>query len=296
MSSIGSGLNFYSMDDVQRWAFANLLESDLRSAPRGVPTRELLGQSFTLVNPRARMINAPARRWSLPLALGEFCWHVSASNDVEVLAYYAPRWREFTEDGRTVRGSCYGKRIFGHEVCGSSVWDSLLVLLHEDPASRRAVIDLSRNGQLNSEAVDVSCTSTLQFFIRNGLVHLIVQMRSNDAVWGLPYDVFLFTMIQEMLAVTLGLEMGSYVHGVGSLHLYDRHVELAHRVLAEPLQPVREMQKMGPASGLAKFLIAERAIRSGGKVPPLSAYWEELAEALRTFSTVARGRPPAVPT
>ena len=167
MISFGSGPAFVSMDAVQRWAFERLLESELHSAPRGVPTRELLGQSFTLTNPRARMITAPARRWSLPLAIGEFCWHASASNDVDALAYYAPRWRAFTEDGRTVHGSCYGQRIFGHDRGGRSRWDLLLSLLRKDPASRRAVIDLSGEDQLSSIAVDVSCTSTFQVLIRN---------------------------------------------------------------------------------------------------------------------------------
>lgn len=288
MNAIGSGPAFDSLDAIQRWAFVRLLQSDLRSAPRGLPTHELLGQSFSLTRPRARMVLSPARRWRLPLAIGEFCWHAAASDEVDALAYYAPRWRAFAEDGQTIRGSCYGQRIFGRAADGRSRWDALLRLLREDPASRRAVIDLSGGSPCDAEAVDVSCMSTMQALVRNGSLHLIVQMRSNDAVWGLPYDVFLFTMIQELLARTLGLELGAYVHGAGSLHLYERHLDLARRVLREPPPDRHEMPVMQPVEALPAFLAAEQAIRSGGHVPVLPPYWDALATPLRDFAVLSR--------
>jgi thymidylate synthase len=288
MTAFGNGPTFESIDAVQQWAFRRLLDSDLRSAPRGLATRELVAHSFTLAKPRARIVVSPARRWSLPLAIGEFCWHASASTDVDALAYYAPRWRGFTDDGHTVRGSCYGRRIFGRDQSGANRWEAILSLLRADPASRRALIDLSGDGRLTPNALDVSCTSTFQVLIRNGAVHVIVQMRSNDAVWGLPYDVFLFTMLQELLAQTLDLELGYYMHGVGSLHLYERHVALAQRVLEERLSSPVEMAPMAPVSDLVSFLRAERAIRTDGDVPPLSPYWQDLAAPLIDFARFSR--------
>ena len=248
MITFGNGPQFESIDEIQRWTFEHLLREGLPTAPRGMPTKELLGQTVTLTNPRARVVLAAARRWSFPLAIGEFCWHASASDDVDTLAYYAARWRKFSADGRTVRGSCYGRRIFGRGRDGRSRWDMLLALLREDPESRRAVIDLSGHDVLDPSAPDVSCTSTFQVFVRNRLVHAVVHMRSNDAVWGLPYDVFLFTMLQEMLARTLRLDLGVYVHGAASLHLYERHTALARRVLAEPPPLSSEMPAMEPMS------------------------------------------------
>jgi thymidylate synthase len=289
MNVLGNGPAFFGIDAIQRWAFERLLASQLLSAPRGLPTHELLGQTFSLVRPRARIVLSPARRWSLPLAIGEFCWHASASDDVEALAYYAPRWRAFAEDGRRVRGSCYGHRIFGHDGNDHSPWDKLIALLRTDPASRRAVIDLAGEDQLDPNALDISCTSTFQAFIRRGSLHVIVQMRSNDAVWGLPYDIFLFTMLQEMLALTLGVEVGTYMHGAGSLHLYEPHVPLALRVLEGECPSPTEMPAMGSLDELPNFLAAERAIRRGEQAPSLSPYWQNLARALCDFAASSRG-------
>jgi thymidylate synthase len=103
-------------------------------------------------------------------------------------------------------------------------------------------------------------------------------------VWGLPYDVFLFTMLQEMLAVTLGLDLGVYVHVAGSLHLYERHVSLAKRVLAEAPPLTYPMPVMASLSGLNDFLAAERATRLNLPTPALEPYWSELADVLREFA------------
>ncbi len=62
---------------------------------------------------------------------------------------------------------------------------------------------------------------------RGSNLHMSVTMRSNDAYMGLPHDVFCFTMLQEMVAKTLGLELGEYYHYVGSMHLYMSDIEAA---------------------------------------------------------------------
>jgi thymidylate synthase len=37
---------------------------------------------------------------------------------------------------------------------------------------------------------------------------MVTTMRSNDAYLGLPHDVFCFTMLQEIIARSLGREIG----------------------------------------------------------------------------------------
>ena len=47
-------------------------------------------------------------------------------------------------------------------------------------------------------------------------------MRSNDLWSGFPYDIFQFTCIQILLAMKLGVELGTYTHIADSLHMYER--------------------------------------------------------------------------
>jgi thymidylate synthase len=275
---------FESADEVQAWLLRNLLETGEFASPRGMLTRELLCVGFQLKNPRARCTASRVRGFSLPLALGEFAWHMSSADDVAPLTYYARRWREFANDESRITGSCYGKKIFQSSALLTSQWERLRHLLTADPDSRRAVLSFWDDSCLAEASVDAPCTSTVQFFVRNRAVHAVVTMRSNDSIWGVPYDVFLFTMLQEYLAVELGLSLGAYTHFAASMHLYERHFNLARRIIEEPTA-VFEMPSMDSAEGLIHFLSAERQIRTGetAKLESIAPYWRDLASALLWF-------------
>jgi len=273
---------FESVDAVQSWILGVLLDHGTEVSPRGLATREVLGLSFRLRHPRRRCITNNARRFSLPLALGEFAWHMNKADDVASLAYYAKRWSEFADDGRRIAGSCYGRKIFSANADLTSQWDRMLDLLRADLLTRRAMLSLWDHSGLNSSSVDVPCTATIQFLVRSGRVHAVVTMRSNDSIWGLPYDVFLFTMLQEYLAVTLNLELGEYTHFAGSMHLYERHAALAERIL----RTQDEDFEMPPMAGaLQDFLDAESRIRLGDLSPrqELHEYWQACAEVLAWY-------------
>jgi len=281
---------FPSLDEIQKWVLSSILEHGEESAPRGMRTLELYPVTFVLDNPRSRCITSASRRWSLPLALGEFCWHVSGSNEVRFIEYYAPQWKQFAEE-ETILGSCYGHRIFRRDSnSGASEWDYLIHLLHSDPESRRALITFASSSLSGSStAKDVACTSTLQFLIRSGRLHAFVSMRSNDAIWGLPYDVFLFTMLQELLACELNLELGTYSHFAASLHLYERHFDLAKRIVRDEVVTSFEMPRMTHHNQLQQFLKHEAKQRENSLADisqkgELSAYWRELLDVLEWYS------------
>ncbi len=276
------------MDAVQRWALELILDEGASSSPRGHETREVLAAGFTLSDPRRRCITNPTRRWSLPLAVGEFAWHVSGSNDLTFLGFYAPRWRDFSEDSQTIRGSCYGRRVFGTQDGSPSQWELLIGILRHDPMSRRAILNFQQESSeaLRPDSIDTACATILQFFLRDGKVHAVAYMRSNDVIWGLPYDVFLFTMLQEMLACEMGLEVGRYSHVAGSLHVYARHFDLARRIIASGDPEPFLMPMMTSLSGLQDFLDGERAVRGGilDLKLPATAFWGDLVEVLRIFA------------
>jgi thymidylate synthase len=56
-------------------------------------------------------------------------------------------------------------------------------------------------------------------------------MRSSDVWLGLPYDVFTFTMLQNLAAADLGSEIGTFYMNLGSSHLYASNFEGAKAVL-----------------------------------------------------------------
>jgi thymidylate synthase len=274
---------FDSANEIQHWALEEVMKSGRESAPRREVTRELLFVAFELTNPRHRCVTIPERRWSLPLAVGEFCWHAAASDKVDFISYYAKRWRDFSDDGLTIAGSCYGKKIFSAREGGESQWSAVTNLLRTDPESRRAILTLQSAEDRSLSGRDVACATSLQFLVRAGALHAVVNMRSNDAVWGLPYDLFVFTMFQELMAVTLGLDLGSYHHVAASLHVYERHFQLAEQVIRAGVTDSQPMPTMTDVSRLPSFLAYEERLRLGlDRVPSndLDPYWANMVHVL----------------
>jgi thymidylate synthase len=297
-ASINQISSFESLDEIQTWVLSSLLQDGSPVISRGMPTLELFPVSFTLTHPRRRCITNPERRWNLPLAIGEFCWHATGSNDLRFIEYYAPRWKEFT-DGIEIIGSCYGHHIFSPKDGQPSQWERLVRLLRAERYSRRAVLQLFEpDTGLDANTKDAPCTCSIQFLIRDDRLQAIVYMRSNDAIWGLPYDVFLFTMLQELLALELGTDLGSYFHLVGSLHLYKRHFELAERIVASKSSFPYGMPPMREHGQLTSFLALEQKIRVreqiDTEVGKLDPYWDHLLGVLKWYSLGKEGTTPSV--
>ncbi len=242
---------FYSSDclnNIHQTLMDTLYDDfDYESAPRGKPIRELIAPSFTLMNPRKRLIDSPARAVNYGFAVGELCWYLRGDYDLETMLYYNKRMSQFSDDGQTIN-SAYGKRILGPKwatnyVQALSQLDNVIAELKSDPDSRRAVMHINEPGDLlravERGSKDVPCTMSLQLLIRDRKLHMHVLMRSNDVAWGLPYDVFSFTCLQEVFLYKLqeaGVpvdDLGSYHHTAGSLHIYDTHFAMAKEVSKE---------------------------------------------------------------
>jgi thymidylate synthase len=122
---------------------------------------------------------------------------------------------------------------------------------------------------------------------------MFTAMRSNDVFLGLPHDVFCFTMIQELVARTLGLELGVYKHAVGSLHLYGQHREDAADFIDEGWQPTDQpmppMPVGNPWPSIEVLIGLEANIRAGQSADTellrgLDPYWADLVRLLQVFA------------
>ncbi len=210
-------------------AFHKILDeieaNGFESTPRGMKIKEIINCCVTIKNPRGRIVYCPERKISMSYAFGELCWYLSGRNDLDMMEYYSSYIKKGTDDGKTLN-SAYGYRIFTgkHQLIPFNQWENVKRLLLEDKDSRQAIIHLHTPNDRKTN--DEVCTLSLQFLIRNGKLDMITTMRSNDIVLGFVYDVFSFTMLQEILANELHVEVGTYYHNVGSMHIYENRFEL----------------------------------------------------------------------
>lgn len=99
--------------------------------------------------------------------------------------------------------------------------------LRRNPSSRRAVVDVRDWKHDAAEGNEnPACLQHLQFFIRDGKLHLKVLFRSNDACKAAYMNAFALIMLQQRLAAQLGVGMGTYTHRANSYHCYERDFPL----------------------------------------------------------------------
>jgi len=102
--------------------------------------------------------------------------------------------------------------------------------------TRQAILTMWEDDDLRKVAYeagypDYPCTLSIQFLIRKGKLHCIVTMRSEDVWLGMPNDIAAFCFLQITIADFLGVDVGTYYHRVGSLHLYEKNEEKANEAL-----------------------------------------------------------------
>lgn len=278
-----------TLDDLLRATYQAIHSVGQPIKPFRGPAREVVGACLELTNPRARLSRTETRRREVS-TIAELCWYLSGSNAVGPIVFYLPKYAEDAEDDGTVHGA-YGPRLFG---IGQRL-PAIVKALQKNRDSRRTVVQIFDHADLGPDRYkDIPCTCTMQFLLRDGLLHLVVNMRSNDAYSGLLHDVFAFTMLQELVARSVGAELGRYVHMVGSLHLYDHTAQAVAAYLTEGFQstlaPMPAMPAGDPWDHVAATLSAEAQMResveSGAPIPfnqvslPADEYWADLVRVL----------------
>lgn len=275
-----------SLDAVLHELYRVLDETgEVNSGSRG-ETKELLGVALRISKPRAR-ISRSENRGKPFSALGELLWYLSGSDKLEFIAPYVAEYAKDAVDG--VLEGAYGPRLLAMRG-NIDQFASIENLLKRKRGSRRAVMQLFNAEDIATEHKEIPCTTTLQFHLRGDLLHMSVTLRSNDAYWGLPHDVFCFTMLQEMMARRLGVDIGEYYQYVGSMHVYKDHYGHMREYIQEGVHQTYEMPPMPSANPFAvveSLLSVERRLREGEEVAAGEAvddpYWADIVRLLQVF-------------
>lgn len=204
----------------------------LISRPRGKTIIELENFQFT-VPYTSRFCSFKARKFNLDYLKEEFMWYLCADPMDALITESAQMWTEIRQaDGSFL--SNYGVYWFKN---GGFKW--VIDELIRDKDSRRAVIPMLSQDHLFESNPDVVCTYSISFRIRKNQLNMTVNMRSQDAVWGMTNDIPCFSFLHEMVYHVLrdkwyhDLSMGRYVHHVDSLHTYERHFGMMDKIIEE---------------------------------------------------------------
>jgi thymidylate synthase len=201
------------------------------SVASGQTTIELLNQSFTLNDPRDRALLHPLRCLNILSAVGRLTWILAGNSRLRDIEYYEPAAHNFSDDGLTISGSAEGARLFCARP-GLNQIGKVVELLQRERNTRRGAVVTYFPEDVGRVSRDIPCTLALVYNIRDNRLHATTLMRANDALRILPYDVFLFSMLAEIVATAAGAELATYHHSSVSMHIYERDMREAEEVVA----------------------------------------------------------------
>lgn len=278
----------------------------------GQQTLERRNYSFELSDPRDRVLALQSHRLKATLAVGRFIWMMAGNDRLDDVRFYqtdgltGDRTKgvgQFSDDGLTIPGSNYGQRLFRPRP-GVDQVASCIKLIRDDPNTRRAAMTVYQPEDAGRESGDIPCTFGVLLGPRDEKLHQTVVMRSNNAWDLLPYNIFEFSLLGEVIASECDLDVGSYHHFAISMHLYDRNVDAATKAVSEPSTVLTPFEPMPSGSlGIVRQLCAwESWIRyaSAGfkksdikkelrRLDPFRPYWSDFGRVVLAKAFSNRG-------
>jgi thymidylate synthase len=158
----------------------------------------------------------------------ELDWYKSMSLYVDDIPGITPAiWKQVADRAGKINSN-YGWAIYHKD--NYLQYANVLNELQFSPNSRRAVMIYTRPSMWNDYnrdgMSDFMCTNTVQYMIRDEQLIAIVQMRSNDVVFGYRNDYAWQKYVADRMTEDLKLTREpKIIWHVGNLHVYERHFD-----------------------------------------------------------------------
>lgn len=209
----------------------------------GQKTIEILGANFIADEPA--IFGTPVQSY----IDSELAWYESQStniNDIHGKDKEPPAAWQYSADSNGEINSNYGHLVYADKY--HNQYQKAFNELWKNPDSRRAQMVYNRPSiwvEYNEGGKsDFICTNAQTFYIRDGKLHMVSQMRSNDVVFGYKNDYAWAQYLMDKFvtewnieadflntATTGGepvqrIEKGDLIWQVMNLHVYERHFNL----------------------------------------------------------------------
>ena len=192
----------------------------------------------TTTRPWERVLLCPRRRANPFLFLLDGLSILSKVNLLKPFTDITPRFREYSDDGHTLRGH-YGKRL-------ADQIPEAIQMLREQPGSRRVTLAIWEwQRDLGAESRDIPCNVHVNLRVVDNELDLTVFNRSNDILWGmLGANIVQFSFLQEYIARSIGRCIGRLHQISTNAHIYTEFgpgkgmMDFTHTVQTAPSIPL----------------------------------------------------------
>lgn len=220
--------------EVTRYLLKAGIKSDTRNGP---VVRFPEPVTLQYPDPQRRILDWDVRDGNHFFHHFETMWMLAGREDVKPLEFFNSKIGQYSDDGKILRGTAYGKRWRSH--FGFDQLGAVIQRLRDKPEDRRCVLTMWDVQDLRTDTQDFACNMQVIFTTRPNpvpspnpyIVDMTITNRSNDLIYGsMGSNLFHFTILHEYVASRAGLELGVYSQISTNLHVYTDN-PVAQRVL-----------------------------------------------------------------
>ena len=182
-------------------------------------TKALFDIGFYIANPMDNKIINKERDWKLDYAEAEWEWYLSGDRNIKRLGDLYGKVPEIWKRMANKQGNVMSN--YGWQWYRGDQISHVIRKLRTEPDTRHAAISIYDCKEHEKYKKDTPCTYAIQFTILNKRLNMSVVMRSNDLWYGFCNDQYQFSNLQQLIADSLEIEVGTYYHFAHNMHLYN---------------------------------------------------------------------------
>ena len=220
-----------NVEDIRNYFIEELKNERFTTDKTGQRTIEMLGSSFIASEPA--IFGTPNEEY----IEREIDWYLSGStniNDIYGDDRDPPAAWVYSANKHGSINSYYGRLIFddiyyrqfenvADELCSNGNTTRRATMVYNRPSIWTEYQEDGKN--------DFICTNAVTYYIRDDKIHAVVQMRSNDVVYGYKNDYAWQLYVLDRLTEDLSggqqhFSPGDITWQVQNLHVYERHFDL----------------------------------------------------------------------
>ncbi len=170
----------------------------------------------------------------------ELLWFLSGSTNIKYLHENGVTiWDEWADEEGNL-GRVYGAQWRTWRAPNGETIDQISKVIEQikrDPDSRRHLVSAWNPAEIDDMALP-PCHYAFQFYVANGKLSCMFQMRSVDTFLGLPFNIASYALLTHMVAQQCDLDVGELIWTGGDVHIYSNHIEQVKLQLSRKPYPL----------------------------------------------------------
>jgi thymidylate synthase len=221
----------------------DILENGVRKEDRtGTGTLSVFGRQMR-IDLQAGFPLLTTKKMHIKSIVHELLWFLSGNTNVQYLRENGVTiWDEWADPEGNL-GRIYGAQWRSWQGPDGRLIDQITNVIRQirsNPDSRRHLVSAWNPAEVDQMALP-PCHYAFQFYVAQGKLSCMFQMRSVDTFLGLPFNLASYALLTHMVAEQCGLAAGDLIWTGGDVHIYLNHLEQVRLQLTREPYPLPKL-------------------------------------------------------